>query len=109
MNSSDEDVLLESCWFLLNYDQEQIKRKRKRTWVKKIFKKIIEQGVYHNLLQETRVNDRELHFKCSNDGELHFSPLLNGEKRTASQSGSLEQRMTLAKINICKGFIVSLK
>ena len=45
----------------------------------------------------------------SNDGELPFSPLLNGEKRTASQSGSLEQRMTKVKINICKGFIVSLK
>ena len=30
----------------------------------------------------------------SNDGELPFLPLLNGEKRTASQSGSLEQRMT---------------
>ena len=63
MNSSEEDVLLEPSWFLLNYDREQIKRKWKRTWVKKIFKKIIEQGVYHNLLQEMRVNDRKLCFK----------------------------------------------
>ena len=47
MDSSDEEVLLESCCFLLNYHQEQIKRKRKRTWVREIFKKIIEQGVYH--------------------------------------------------------------
>ena len=42
----DEEVLLESCCFLLNYHQEQIKNKRKGTWVREIFKKRIEQGVY---------------------------------------------------------------
>ena len=63
MDSSDEEVLLESCCFLLNYHQEQVKRKRKRTWVPEIFKKRIEQGVYHNLLQEIRVNDRESNFR----------------------------------------------
>ena len=31
----------------------------KRTWVREIFLKIIEQGIYHNLLQEIRVNDGE--------------------------------------------------
>ena len=46
MDSSDEEVLLESCCFLLNYHQEQIKRKRKKTWVREIFKKRIGQGVY---------------------------------------------------------------
>ena len=61
MDSSYEKVLLESCCFLLNYYQEQIKRKRKRTWVGEIFKKRIEQGVYHN--QEMRVNERESHFR----------------------------------------------
>ena len=61
MDASDEKVLLESCCFLLNYHQEQIKRKRKWTWVRDIFKKRIEQGVYHN--QEMRVNDRESHFR----------------------------------------------
>ena len=59
MDSSDEEVQLESCC----YHQEQIKRKRKRTWVREIFKKRIEQGVYHNLMQEMRVNDRESHFR----------------------------------------------
>ena len=52
MNSSDEKMLLESCCFLLNCHQGQIKRKEKRTWVQEIFKRRIEQGVYHNLLQE---------------------------------------------------------
>ena len=39
MDSSDEEVLLESCRFLLNYNQEKIKRKRKMEWVREIFKK----------------------------------------------------------------------
>ena len=38
-------------------------RKRKRTWVREIFLKRIEQEVYHNLLQEMRVNDKECSFK----------------------------------------------
>ena len=38
LNSSGEKVLLGFCCFLLYYHQEQIKRKRKRTWVRKIFK-----------------------------------------------------------------------
>ena len=63
MHLSDEKVLLESCCFLLNHRQEQIKRKGKMTWVREIFKKRIEQEVYHNLLQEILVNDRESHFK----------------------------------------------
>ena len=59
MRLRDEEVLLESCCFLLNYHQEQIKRRGKRTWLREIFLKRIEQGVYHNLLQEMRVNGRE--------------------------------------------------
>ena len=62
MDSSDEMVVLESCCFLLGYHQQQIKGKRKRTWVREIFEKRIEQGVYHNLLQEMRVIDRESYF-----------------------------------------------
>ena len=42
--------------------KEEIKRKRRRTWVREIFKKRIEQGVYHNLLREIRVDDRESYF-----------------------------------------------
>ena len=48
MGSSDEETLLESYCFLLNYHQEQI------------FTKRIEQGIYHDLLQKMRVNDRKL-------------------------------------------------
>ena len=59
MDSSDEEVLLESYCFVLNYHQEQINRKRKRTWVWEIFKKRIEQGIWHDLLQKMRVNDKE--------------------------------------------------
>ena len=36
MDSSDEEVLLESFCFLLNCYQEQIKIKRKRKWVKEM-------------------------------------------------------------------------
>ena len=39
MDPSDEKVPLESCCFLLNHHREQIKRKRKRTWVQEILKK----------------------------------------------------------------------
>ena len=37
MDSSGEEVLLESCCFLLDYHQEQIKRKKKRMWMREIF------------------------------------------------------------------------
>ena len=59
MSLSYEKVLLESSCFLLNYHQDQIQRKTKRTWVQEIFNKRIEQ----NLLQELRVNDRESNFR----------------------------------------------
>ena len=39
MNSSDEEVLLESHCFLLNHHQDQIKRKWNRTRVREMFKK----------------------------------------------------------------------
>ena len=63
MDSSDEEVVLKSGCFLLNYRQEPIIRKRKRSRGREIFEKRIEQGVYHNLLQEIFVNHRESHFR----------------------------------------------
>ena len=68
MYSSDGKVLLESYCFLLDYHQETIKKKkrkkkRKKTCVQEICKKRIEQGVYHNLLQEKHVNDEESYFR----------------------------------------------
>ena len=61
MDSSDEEVLLESYCFVLNYHQSQINRKK--MWVREIFKKRIEQEIYHNLLQKILVNDRESYFR----------------------------------------------
>ena len=63
MDSSDEEVLLESCCFLLNYHQEQIKRKRKKMWVREILRKRIKQRAYHNLLQEMHINDSKSNFR----------------------------------------------
>ena len=63
MDSSDEEVLLESSCFLLNYYPEQIKRKRKRMLVWEIFQKRIEQEIYHNLLQKMHINDRQSYFR----------------------------------------------
>ena len=44
--------------FSLNYRQEQIKRKRKRPWVREIFKKVIEQGI-----QSIAGDDKESNFR----------------------------------------------
>ena len=63
MDSSGEKVLLEPCCFLLDCHQEQMKRKRKRTWEWELFKQRIEQEVYHHLLQEMCVNDRESYLR----------------------------------------------
>ena len=63
MDSSDEEKLLESCCFLLNYHHEQITRKGKMMWVWEIFLKRKEQGAYHNSLQEMRVSNKESHFR----------------------------------------------
>ena len=63
MDLSDKGVLLGSCCFLLNYHQEQIKRKSKMMWVQEVFLKIMEQRVYHNLLQEIHVNERGSYFR----------------------------------------------
>ena len=83
MDSSDKEVLLESCCFLLNCQQEQSKRKRKRTWMQEIFLKRIEQGVYHNLLREMRPSDRKSYFRLLHNELFSES---NEEKCTAFQS-----------------------
>ena len=83
MDSLDKEVLLESCCFLLNYQQEQSKRKRKRTWMQEIFLKRIEQGVYHNLLREMRASDGESYFRLLHNELFSES---NEEKCAAFQS-----------------------
>ena len=39
------------------------KRRLRRFWVRGIFQRRIQQGEYHNLLQEMRLNDPESHFR----------------------------------------------
>ena len=60
MDSSDEEVLL-ILFFSLKLSLGANQKKKKKAWVREIFKKRIEQGVYHNSLQEIRVNDRRSH------------------------------------------------
>ena len=62
MDSSDEEVLLFSLNLSSGANQKKKKRRKGRR-MREIFKKRIEKGVYHNLLQKIRVNDREPHFR----------------------------------------------
>ena len=39
------------------------RKKKEKTWVREIFKKSIEQGVYHSSLKQMRVSDRESYFR----------------------------------------------
>ena len=55
MDSSDKEMLS-----LLSGANQ---KKRKRTWMRKIYLKRTEQGVYHNLLKEMGVNDSESYFR----------------------------------------------
>ena len=62
MDSSDEEVLLES-YCLVVIIRSKSKEKGKGRGCRKYLKKRIEQGVCHNSMQEMRVNDRESHFR----------------------------------------------
>ena len=62
MDSSDEEVLLESCCLVVII-RSKSKEKGKERGCGKYLKKRTEQGVCHNLMQEMRVNDRESHFR----------------------------------------------
>ena len=60
MNLSDKEVLVVFSETII---RSKSKEKGKGRGWGKYFKKIIEQGVYHNLLQEMRVNDKESYFR----------------------------------------------
>ena len=51
-------------------------KKKRRMWVRPIFKKRREQGEYHNLLQEMRLSDPESHFKYLRMSQFRFDSLL---------------------------------
>ena len=65
MDSSDGRGAVRALLFSLKLSSGANQRKSKRTRVREIFKKRIQQGVCHNLFQEMRISDRESHFRLS--------------------------------------------
>ena len=64
MDSSDSEDELFSMFLFLKSRTRRRSLKKKREWIRSIFKKRKEQGHYHNLVQEMRLMDRECHFRC---------------------------------------------
>ena len=59
MDSSEEEELALVGFTLIMDDDGKTKKKRKhRFWVRKIYKKREEQGVFSNVLRELRLDDR---------------------------------------------------
>ena len=69
-SSEDEELLL-----LLLVRKKR--RKPKQMWIRPIYKKRKEQGDYHNLLQELRLNDTESHFRYLKMSKERFDLLLS--------------------------------
>ena len=69
-SSEDEELLL------LHLAKKK-RRKPKQVWIRPIFKKRKEQGDYHNLLQELRLNDTESHFRYLRMSKERFDLLLS--------------------------------
>ena len=64
MDSLEEEELALLGFALIMDDDGKKKKKRKhRFWVREIYKKREEQGVFSNLLRELRLDDREYFFK----------------------------------------------
>ena len=62
-NSSSSSEAEELFVWLLAYKRKQLKKRRRKIWVRPIFTKRKEQEEYHNLLQELRLDDTESHFR----------------------------------------------
>ena len=64
MDSSEEEELsLLGFALIMNDDGKKKKKREHRFWVRDIYKKREEQGVFSNLLRELRLGDREYFFK----------------------------------------------
>lgn len=61
---------------LLAY-KKRTQRKRRKMWIQPIFKRRREQGEYHNLLQEMRLDDPESHFRYMRMTKERFDSLLS--------------------------------
>lgn len=63
-SSEEEELALLGFVLIMNDDEKKKKLKRKhRFWVRDIYKKRKEQGIFSNLLRELRLGDREYFFK----------------------------------------------
>ena len=62
MDSLEEEELA-LLGFPLIMDGDGKKKKKRKFWVREIYKKREEQGVFSNLLRELRLDDREYFFK----------------------------------------------
>ena len=64
---TDEELLNISILVLILLKQKRKKKKKisksRRFWVREIFKKRNQHGLYNNLIQELRFGDREFYFK----------------------------------------------
>ena len=66
MAEEDERFLVEASFFVLLVLKKQIdrhKRRRHRFWVREIFQRRNEYGVFYTLKQELRLGDREYFFR----------------------------------------------
>ena len=63
----DEDILFATGFLILKRrirrKKEREARKRRKMWVREIYKQRNESGIYHNLVLEIALRDRELYFK----------------------------------------------
>ena len=64
----DEDISFATTRYLIlkrriRRRKEQKTRKRRKMWVREIYKERNESGIYHNLVLEMALGDSELYFK----------------------------------------------
>ena len=64
---NNEDILFATGYLILKprirSKKEPEARKRRKLWVREIYKQRKESEIYHNLVLEMAVGDRELYFK----------------------------------------------
>ena len=62
-SSEEEELALLGFALIMNDDGKKKKKREHRFWVRDIYKKREEQGVFSNLLRELRHGDREYFFR----------------------------------------------
>ena len=73
MDCDQERLLLLAALFLR---RKRKRRGHKSVWVRSIFAKRLQQGEYHQLLQEMRLSDPESHFRYIRMSKDRFDTLL---------------------------------